>query len=74
MSLSEFVTGAVDAGIDAATAGALADVFSQVLDGRNAYTTDDVERVLHRPAHDFRDYALATAAAGTWAASMKRAG
>ncbi len=41
-------------------------LFSTVLDGRNAFTTGDVERVLGRPAREFRDYAQAVAATGVW--------
>ena len=44
----------------------IADVIALALDGRNAHTTDDVERVLGRPARDFADYARAAAAAGAW--------
>jgi uncharacterized protein YbjT (DUF2867 family) len=44
----------------------LAYVFGEVLDGRNAHVTDGVERVLGRPARDFRDYARAAAATGVW--------
>lgn len=43
-------------------------LFSTVLDGRNAYITNGVERALKRPARDFRDYAAAVAAAGVWEA------
>ena len=43
-------------------------LFTEVLDGRNAYVTGDVERVLGRPAKDFADYARETAATGAWAA------
>lgn len=33
------------------------DLFSFLLDGHNAHVTSDVERVLGRPARDFRDFA-----------------
>ncbi|WP_233208008.1 hypothetical protein [Siphonobacter sp. BAB-5405] len=45
----------------------LAYLFSEVLDGRNASLTPDVERVLGRPAIDFDHYAQRTAALGVWA-------
>ncbi|OZI07322.1 NmrA family transcriptional regulator [Siphonobacter sp. BAB-5385] len=45
----------------------LAYLFSEVLDGRNASLTTDVERVLGRPAIDFDHYAQRTAALGVWA-------
>jgi uncharacterized protein YbjT (DUF2867 family) len=41
-------------------------LFTTVLDGRNAYLTDGVQRALGRPPRDFRDYARATAASGAW--------
>jgi uncharacterized protein YbjT (DUF2867 family) len=44
----------------------IADVIALALDGRNAFVTQDVEKVLGRPARDFADYAHAAAAAGAW--------
>jgi hypothetical protein len=44
----------------------LTDVFTEVLDGRNAYLTDGVRRALGREPRDFGDYARATAATGIW--------
>ncbi|MDH6233069.1 uncharacterized protein YbjT (DUF2867 family) [Mesorhizobium soli] len=46
----------------------LDELFTVVLDGRNANVTDGVEQALGRPARDFSDYARATAAAGVWRA------
>jgi len=43
-------------------------LFSTVLDGRNAYLTDGVERALGRPPKDFSDYACEIAATGAWRA------
>ena len=43
-------------------------LFSTVLDGRNAYLTDGVQRALGRPPRDFSDYARAIAATGVWKA------
>ena len=42
--------------------------FTTVLDGRNAYLVDGVQRALGRESRDFSDYARATAAAGVWEA------
>ncbi|QSB16798.1 NmrA family transcriptional regulator [Natronosporangium hydrolyticum] len=42
------------------------ELFTKILDGRNAQLTDGVQRALGRPPRDFRDYAQATAATGVW--------
>jgi uncharacterized protein YbjT (DUF2867 family) len=41
-------------------------LFTEVLDGRNAYLTDGVQRALGREPRDFADYARDTAATGVW--------
>lgn len=41
-------------------------LFSTVLDGRNAYLTDGVQRALGREPRDFSDYAHEAAASGVW--------
>ena len=41
-------------------------LFATVLDGRNAYVTDGVQRALGRPPRDFRDYARNAATSGVW--------
>jgi uncharacterized protein YbjT (DUF2867 family) len=41
-------------------------LFSEVVDGRNADTTDGVRRALGREPRDFADYARATAATSIW--------
>ncbi|MEO1271542.1 MAG: NmrA family transcriptional regulator, partial [Myxococcota bacterium] len=41
-------------------------LFTTVLDGRNAYLTDGVQRALGRPPRDFADYARGVAATGAW--------
>ena len=43
-------------------------LFSEVVDGRNANTTDGVRRALGREARDFADYARSAAAGGAWTA------
>lgn len=65
VSAAEFTTAATTSGVPAELAGALAELFEHVLDGHNAHLSDDVERVLGRPARDFADYA--EAAADAWA-------
>ena len=44
----------------------IAELIAEVLDGRNSYLTDGVQRVLGRPPRDFADYARDTAATGVW--------
>ena len=41
-------------------------LFSTVLDGRNAYLCDGVQRALGRPPKDFVEYARGVAATGVW--------
>ena len=41
-------------------------LFTTVLDGRNAFVADGVQRALGRPPRDFSDYALNTALTGVW--------
>jgi uncharacterized protein YbjT (DUF2867 family) len=43
-------------------------LFGEVLDGRNEQLADGVQRALGREPRDFRDFARAEAAAGTWTA------
>ncbi|SMF36586.1 Uncharacterized conserved protein YbjT, contains NAD(P)-binding and DUF2867 domains [Xaviernesmea oryzae] len=44
----------------------LVELFTVVLDGRNEYLTDGVERALGRPPKDFAGYARDAAARGAW--------
>lgn len=41
-------------------------LFTTVLDGRNAWLADGVQRALGRPPRDFRQFAQAVAASGAW--------
>lgn len=57
-------------GVPAEYAAFLAELFSTVFDGRNAYLTDGVQRALGRPPRDFADFVRdAAAAAGVWSRS-----
>lgn len=47
----------------------LVELFSGLLDGHNAHVTDDVERVLGRPARDFSDFARKAARTGVFDAA-----
>jgi uncharacterized protein YbjT (DUF2867 family) len=53
-------------GLPEGEAEPLANLIAEVLDGRNSYLTDGVERALGRPPRDFADYARDTAATGVW--------
>jgi hypothetical protein len=41
-------------------------LFTEVLDGRNAWVADGVTRALGRAPRDFADYVRETAATGVW--------
>ncbi|WP_116244736.1 NAD-dependent epimerase/dehydratase family protein [Nocardiopsis sp. FIRDI 009] len=62
----EYVEGAVAEGLPAELAQGLVEIFQGTLDGRNTEPTDDVRRVLGRPAGDFADYARRAARTGAW--------
>ena len=51
---------------DVAVAALTEDRHTEVLDGRNAYLTDGVQRALGREPRDFVDYARDAAATGVW--------
>jgi uncharacterized protein YbjT (DUF2867 family) len=57
----EWVASAVAAGVPEPEAKALADLFAEVLDGRNVRTADGVRRVLGRPPTDVADVVRAAA-------------
>ena len=56
-------------GLDDEIAWLLNELFANVLDGRNEFTTDTIERVLGRPARRFSDYVTNTAKSGIWNAA-----
>ncbi|MEO3875456.1 NmrA family transcriptional regulator [Nonomuraea sp. B12E4] len=60
----EFVAAAVAAGALREEAEGLAEMFTDILDGRNAHLNDGVHEALGRPARDFTDFARANAK--TW--------
>jgi uncharacterized protein YbjT (DUF2867 family) len=67
ISNDEFMGGLARVGVPDDVRSLLAFLFTEVLDGRNAYLTDGVQRALGRDPRDFADYARRTAAAGVWA-------
>jgi uncharacterized protein YbjT (DUF2867 family) len=62
----EFVAGLVAHGVSTNEAVVLAEIFDTVLDGRNEYLTDGVQRALGRAPRDFAEYARDAAATGVW--------
>lgn len=64
-----FLTGLAESGAPKDAVWMLDYLFSTVLDGRNAYLTDGVQRALGRPPKDFADYARELAATGVWRAA-----
>ncbi|HZZ45579.1 MAG TPA: NmrA family NAD(P)-binding protein [Pseudonocardia sp.] len=63
----QFVDGLVEHGMAREEATVFAEIFSTVLDGRNEYLTDGVERALRRSPRDFAEYARDAAATDIWA-------
>ncbi|MEM1111858.1 MAG: NAD(P)H-binding protein [Pseudomonadota bacterium] len=64
----DFVAGVSDSGAPQDVVWMLDYLFATVLDGRNAYLTDGVQRALGREPKDFADYARQVAEAGLWRA------
>ena len=62
----DFAAGVAEAGVPKDIAWLLDYLFATVLDGRNAYLTDGVQRALGREPRDFADFARDVAAAGAW--------
>ncbi len=61
-----FVAGVTESGAPKDVVWMLDYLFATVLDGRNAYLTDGVQRALGREPKDFADYAREVAATGVW--------
>lgn len=61
-----FVAGVAESGAPKDVVWMLDYLFATVLDGRNAFLTDGVERALGRPPKDFADYAREVAKTGAW--------
>ena len=61
-----FVAGVAESGAPKDVVWIMDYLFSTVLDGRNAYLADGVQRALGRPPKDFAAYAREVAATGAW--------
>lgn len=65
----DFVAGVAESGAPKDVVWMLDYLFATVLDGRNAYLTDGVQRALGRPPRDFADFARDIAATDAWEAA-----
>lgn len=66
ITAEQYADAAVRAGVPIEEVEPLSELFTRVLDGHNAYLTDDVERILGRRPLDFAEYVRDTAATGVW--------
>ena len=69
VSLEQHATELADHGVPPEFVDFLTYLFEEVVDGRNADTTDGLRRALGRQPRDFADYARETAESGVWNAS-----
>jgi hypothetical protein len=72
-TLEEHAAEAAEHGVPPEVVELLTYLFSEVVDGRNAATTDGVRRALGRDPRDFTQYARGAAATGDWNASAAAA-
>jgi uncharacterized protein YbjT (DUF2867 family) len=63
---AEYAADLAGHGLPEEVAMPIAELINEVLDGRNSYVTNGVERALGRKPRDFADYARAAAATGVW--------
>ena len=68
LSVDEFVAEQVGDGVPAEWAQMLGELYAHIGSGALATTSDDITRVLGKPATDFTDYARSAAATGVWRA------
>jgi uncharacterized protein YbjT (DUF2867 family) len=73
LTREEFTAGIDGSGMPADIAWLLNYLFETVLDGRNAYVSDGVQRALGRPPVEFSEFARRIAARGTWNVADSRA-
>jgi uncharacterized protein YbjT (DUF2867 family) len=66
ISPEQYTAGMIRQGVPADYAAFLTELFTRVLDGRNAHLTDGVQRALDRQPRDFSDFARDAAASGVW--------
>ena len=66
VTLEEHAAEAAEHGVPPEFIDLLTYLFKEVVDGRNANTTDGIKRALGREPKDFSDYAREVAASGVW--------
>jgi uncharacterized protein YbjT (DUF2867 family) len=66
VSLEDYAALLVENQVPADYVKMLTDVFAEVLDGRNVWLGDGVQRALGRPPRDFSDFVRDAAATGVW--------
>ncbi|WP_211229232.1 Rossmann-fold NAD(P)-binding domain-containing protein [Nakamurella lactea] len=66
VSRAQFAAAGTAAGLPAADANGLAELFAAVLDGRNSLPSTDLEQLLGRPATAFGVFVERAAAGGAW--------
>jgi uncharacterized protein YbjT (DUF2867 family) len=71
VTTEQFAASMAQDGVPVEEAEFLADLFAALFDGRNAATTDGVQRALGRAPRDFRDYVHDTARTGVWDAEAE---
>jgi uncharacterized protein YbjT (DUF2867 family) len=66
VTTEQFAAAMTGDGVPAEEAGFVAELFTALFDGRNAATTDGVQRALGRAPREFRDFVHQTAGTGVW--------
>lgn len=74
LPVDDYLAAAKADGLPEDIAWLIHELFVNVLDGRNAFVTDTVDKVLGRPARAFADYVSAQAATDVWAPQASHTG
>lgn len=69
VTTAKYVQGAIEAGVDPDDAHGFAELFAEVLDGRNIHPMNGVEQMLGRTPQTFAAYARHAASTGIWAST-----
>jgi uncharacterized protein YbjT (DUF2867 family) len=66
VTAEEYASELVTYGLPEEEAVGISELFAEVLDGRNSYVANGVQRALGRPPRDFADFARDAATTGVW--------